>query len=91
MDSFIPVFSKIYKIISQGNESVSLSYISQLENESHSNLLNESLGKDKMFQYTTTGPHKDDIIFFLNDKPIKKVWKSRAAKNISYCIKACTI
>ena len=64
MDSFIPVFSKIYKNISQGNESVSLSYISQLEDESHSNLLNESLGKDKMFQYTTTGPHKDDIIFF---------------------------
>ena len=34
MDDFIPVFfSKIYKKISQKNESVSLSYISQLEDK----------------------------------------------------------
>ena len=87
MDSFIPVFSKIYKIISQGNESVSLSYISQLENESHSNLLYESLGKDKMFQYTTTGPHKDDIIFFLNDKPIKKFGSQGQQKTFLIALK----
>ena len=87
MDSFIPVFSKIYKNISQGNESVSLSYISQLEDESHSNLLNESLGKDKMFQYTTTGPHKDDIILFLNDKPIKKFGSQGQQKTFLIALK----
>ena len=87
MDSFIPVFSKIYKNISQGNESVSLSYISQLEDESHSNLLNKSLGKDKIFQYTTTGPHKDDIIFFLNDKPIKKFGSQGQQKTFLIALK----
>ena len=69
MDNFIPVFSKIYKNISQGNESVSLSYISQLRIKPFKSS-NESLERIR-FQYTTTGPHKDDIILFLNDKPIK--------------------
>ena len=87
MDNFIPVFCKIYKNISQGNESVSLSYLSQLEGKNHSNLLNESLAKDKIFQHTTTGIHKDDIIFFLNDKPIKKFGSQGQQKTFLIALK----
>jgi len=87
MDNFIPVFCKIYKNISQGNESVSLSYLSQLEGKNHSDLLNESLAKDKIFQHTTTGTHKDDIIFFLNDKPIKKFGSQGQQKTFLIALK----
>ena len=87
MDNFIPVFCKIYRKISQGNESVSLSYTSQLEGENHSNLLNESLVKDKIFQHTTTGTHKDDIILFLNDKPIKKFGSQGQKKTFLIALK----
>ena len=71
----------------QGNESVSLSYLSQLEGKNHSNLLNESLAKDKIFQHTTTGTHKDDIIFFLNDKPIKKFGSQGQQKTFLIALK----
>ena len=63
------------------------SYTSQLEGENHSNLLNESLGKDKIFQHTTTGTHKDDIILFLNDKPIKKFGSQGQKKTFLIALK----
>jgi len=35
-------------------------------------LLEESLTKDKILQYTTCGIHKDDLLFKIDDFPIKK-------------------
>ena len=35
-------------------------------------LLDESLTKDKVLQYTTCGTHKDDLLFKIGDFPIKK-------------------
>ena len=42
-------------------------------------LIKESLERDLLFQFTTQGPHKDDLEFILNGSN-KKIWEPRATK-----------
>lgn len=72
MLKFNPIFQKYYKSISGEKEKVSLEYKSQLHDLHLSVLLEESLTKDKVLQYTTCGTHKDDLLFKISDFPIKK-------------------
>ncbi len=67
-----PVFQKYYELISGGKESVGLKLQSDLQNNDLEQLLKASVNKDRMFQYTTVGIHKDDFEFELADYPIKK-------------------
>ena len=72
MLKFNPIFQNYYKSISGEKEKVSLEYKSQLHDVHLSVLLDESLTKDKVLQYTTCGTHKDDLLFKISDFPIKK-------------------
>ena len=72
LEQFIPIFNHKYQIISNENEEVNLIYKSQLLSSTYKDLLKNSLGKDKMLQYTTVGIHKDDLSFEIGDYPIKK-------------------
>jgi DNA replication and repair protein RecF len=67
-----PIFQKYYQKVSHGAEQVELIYQSQLEETRMKNLLNESIEKDRILQYTSKGIHKDDLILTLNGHPIKK-------------------
>jgi len=68
----LPVFQKYYEFISDGNEKVKLIYNSQLHDFDFAELLTNSIERDRILQYTTTGTHKDDLIFKLDDFLIKK-------------------
>ena len=48
METFIPVFNARYHDISEGNERVDLEYESQLHENSHQDLLENSFEKDKV-------------------------------------------
>ena len=87
MDDFVPTFTETYKKISQKNENVTLSYESQLKFKNHSKLLIDSIEKDKIFQYTTTGIHKDDITLSLDGKPIKKFGSQGQQKTFLIALK----
>ncbi|PLW95860.1 MAG: DNA replication and repair protein RecF [Marinilabiliales bacterium] len=69
---FIPVLQKFYTHVSGGNEEVSVEYISQLNDSSPELLLQESVMKDRVLKYTTTGIHKDDYAFRMNGHAVKK-------------------
>ena len=79
MNDFIPIFQKHHTNISGGNESVALRYESQLFEKDLSSLLEESLQKDRIIQYTSSGIHKDDLVFEIDGFPIKKFgsWANR--------------
>ena len=68
----LPVFQKYYSAISADKERVGLTYKSQLDKGDFEALLNESIDKDRIMEYTTVGIHKDDWEFKMNDYPIKK-------------------
>jgi len=73
---FIKDFSKNlkekYTILSQGKEQVGINYHSELSNKPLLNLLEENIQKDRLLQHTSKGIHRDDFLFEINDKPIRK-------------------
>lgn len=72
IEGFIPVFDKRYKKLSNGLEMPTFFYESHLSDNDFKKKLNENLSKDRAIGYTTVGIHKDDYVFLLNDKPLKK-------------------
>lgn len=70
--SFIPMFNQLYKIISNDKEEVLLELESSLEGRDFKTALITSLAKDRVLEYTTVGPHKDDLEFKINHFSLKK-------------------
>ncbi|HEX7585621.1 MAG TPA: DNA replication and repair protein RecF, partial [Prolixibacteraceae bacterium] len=67
-----PIFQNYYQLISGGKETVGLKLQSELTEHRFEQLLKETVGKDRMLQYTTTGIHKEDFEFELAGNPIRK-------------------
>ncbi|WP_299014251.1 DNA replication and repair protein RecF [uncultured Polaribacter sp.] len=87
LESFIPIFNEKYTIISGDNERVDLVYKSQLHDFSIEDLLQKSLDKDRMVQYTTAGIHKDDLSFNIGEYPIKKFGSQGQQKSYLIALK----
>ena len=87
LNDFIPIFQKHHTNISGGNESVALRYESQLFEKDLSSLLEESLQKDRIIQYTSSGIHKDDLVFEIDGFPIKKFGSQGQQKSFLIALK----
>ena len=85
--NFSPVFFKHYNSISQNKEIINISFQSQLEFESLDSLLNNSIKKDRILQYTSCGVHKDDLIMEINGYPIKKYGSQGQQKSFLIALK----
>ena len=89
LESFIPIFSSYYTMISAVNEPVFIEYDSQLHNEDFMNLLQCAWTKDAYTQYTTVGIHKDDLNFKIGEElfPIKKFGSQGQQKTFVLALK----
>ncbi len=87
LKAFIPIFKSRYNAISNNNEVVNLSYKSNLFEAQLSELLNKNLNKDKALQYTSVGTHKDDLIFEIEQYPIKKFGSQGQQKSFLIALK----
>jgi DNA replication and repair protein RecF len=87
LEKFIPIFNEKYQIISDDKESVDLVYKSQLNDFSMKELLQQSLEKDKILQYTSSGIHKDDLSFDIGEYPIKKFGSQGQQKSYLIALK----
>ena len=85
--SFNPLFDEYYKYLSGGKEHVEIVYESQLNLNSLDELLNESLEKDRMIRYTSSGIHKDDLLFRIDGYPVKKFGSQGQQKTFVVAIK----
>lgn len=72
LETYMPIFSEFYQMISGGAEEVHIAYNSQLNDSSLLDLLKEARQKDYRVQYTTKGIHKDDLVFEIGSHPLKK-------------------
>ncbi|GAA4106521.1 DNA replication and repair protein RecF [Aquimarina addita] len=84
---FIPIFIDRYQAISSGKESVSLQYQSKLSETNLITLLEQSLAKDRMLQYTSVGIHKDDLSFEIDGRLIKKFGSQGQQKSFLIALK----
>ncbi len=69
---FLPIFNYYYNYIGEENELVEIEYKSQLNEYSFADLLASSRKRDAQSLFTTTGIHKDDLIFTIKKNAIKK-------------------
>ncbi len=82
--SFINQF---YKTISGDKESIQIEYSSMLNQNKFSELLIASRQKDKQLQRTNVGPHRDDLIFYLDQSLFKNVASQGQRKTLLFASK----
>ena len=87
LEAFIPIFKLRYEAISNGSETVNLSYKSDLFEDSLKTLLEKNINKDKAIQYTSVGIHKDDMNFEIEGYPIKKFGSQGQQKSFLIALK----
>jgi DNA replication and repair protein RecF len=87
MLDYIQLFNKYYQYLTTDAEQVSLVYQSQLNDNAFAALLQQSVEKDKILERTTTGIHKDDLIFSIADMPLKKFGSQGQQKSFLIALK----
>jgi len=87
MLDYILLFNKYYQYLTTDAEQVSLVYQSQLNDTPFDTLLQQSVEKDKVLERTTTGIHKDDLIFSIADMPLKKFGSQGQQKSFLIALK----
>lgn len=84
---FIPIFNKHHHAITGSQESVQLVYESHLFENNLLTLLQENINKDRALHYTSTGIHKDDLSFEIDNHPIKKFGSQGQQKSFLIALK----
>ena len=87
LKTFIPIFKSRYEAISQNKEAIDLTYKSDLFKTELIDLLAKTINKDKALQYTSVGTHKDDLVFLIDDFPIKKFGSQGQQKSFLIALK----
>lgn len=87
LEVFVPIVKKHYKSISHQDESVGIAYISDLHKSDFSELLEQNLAKDRTLQFTSIGPHKEDLAFQIHEQPIKKFGSQGQQKSFLIALK----
>lgn len=87
VNELIPVFQEYYSLISNKKEVVKLSYRSHLSEGDFNEALINSVNKDRILEYTTTGIHKDDLILEMDDFPVKLLGSQGQQKSYLVALK----
>ncbi len=87
LSDFVPIFNKHHQTITGSAETVQLVYESQLFEKDLLQLLQESINKDRVLQYTSAGIHKDDLSFEIDHYPIKKFGSQGQQKSFLIALK----
>ena len=87
MEALLPVFAAHYSYLTNNAEQVTLTYESQLIKEDFSSLLKKSLERDRILERTTTGIHKDDLLFSIHGIPLKKFGSQGQQKSFLIALK----
>ena len=79
--------AQYYKELSGNREAVTMRYQSDLNSSTPKEIFQRSQQQDLRFGYTTAGPHRDDVLFFIEGFPIKKVGSQGQQKSFLIALK----
>jgi DNA replication and repair protein RecF len=83
-----PQFQAYYKVISADKEQPNCFYESKLHDNDFQKMLVENREKDRILQRTTSGIHRDDLVFTFNDnQPAKRFASQGQLKSFLLAIK----
>ncbi len=84
---FLPLTASIYERIAGKDDGLTLRYESQLLNGDFEKLLESSRPKDLVLQRTTTGIHRDEILFFMGNTTFKTEASQGQRKSLLFALK----
>lgn len=87
MERLVPLLEAHYAGITSGPERVGLHYRSELAEGDMRALLDRQWGKDQAAEHTTAGIHKDDLVFLLDDQPLKRAGSQGQQKTFLIALK----
>ena len=87
LEEFIPIFQEYYGLIAPENEIVGLQYVTKLHEGKILDLLLEMRQKDRAIRYSSTGIHKDDLVFELGNHPMKRFGSQGQQKSYLLALK----
>jgi len=85
--AFLPLINTFYQKIANGTDELSLKYESPLQQADMKTLLQQSRQKDFALQRTTTGIHKDDIVFQMGNATFKAEASQGQRKSLLFALK----
>jgi DNA replication and repair protein RecF len=83
----LPMVKQYYNDICQRFEDITLFYESELHSNNITELLADTRSKDLMLQRTTTGIHRDDLLFKLGAQPFKIIASQGQRKSLLFALK----
>ncbi len=87
LQKLIPRVIEFYHMIAEDAETINLHYLSQLTEQSFSQLLKQNRQKDILLQRSNAGIHKDDISIELNGQPFKNIASQGQRKSLLFSLK----
>ncbi|MCQ2149629.1 MAG: DNA replication and repair protein RecF [Bacteroidales bacterium] len=83
----LPLVQRYYEMISDGHETVSVEYRSDLQKDTLDSLLASSRSRDVAMRYTTVGIQRDDFVFLMDGYPIRKCGSQGQQKSFLVALK----
>jgi len=87
MADMAPLLVRHYAGITSGPEQVDLNYRSELGEARMAEVLDRQWQRDLMAQYTTGGVHKDDLLFAIDGRPLKRFGSQGQQKTFLIALK----
>ncbi|MCB0704576.1 MAG: DNA replication and repair protein RecF [Saprospiraceae bacterium] len=87
LNVFLPRFQQYYQIICQDREMVDCRYQSHLQEQSMDAWLESNWEKDRILQRTNAGIHRDDLVFYIFDRPVKRFASQGQMKSFVLALK----
>jgi DNA replication and repair protein RecF len=84
---FEPRLQHYYRWMAGDGESVGIAFKSPLTESSMRDVLAERLSKDRVVQYTSAGPHREDLVFTLHGQPLQRVGSQGQQKSYVVALK----
>lgn len=82
-----PLVESYYALLSEERENIGITYKSELCETPLMELLLQSRQKDIVNEYTTSGIHRDDIVFTMGDFPLRKYGSQGQQKSFLIALK----
>ena len=87
LSEYVPIFQRHYRQLADGREAVMLTYKSQLLGADFAQLVRTNERRDFALQRSTTGSHRDDFVFLMEDMPVKSHASQGQQKSFAIALK----
>ena len=87
LSEYVPIFQRHYRQLADGREAVTLTYKSELLGADFAQLLRTNERRDFALQRSTTGSHRDDFVFLMENMPVKSHASQGQQKSFAIALK----